>query len=64
MTAEEFQLWTKAMKAAGIVTRETSCQELLKISNASYHNYKKRGAPYHIALACSALLHKKKAYGQ
>ncbi len=60
MTADEFKAWERDMIAAGRCRpeygRDKDLAELLGASQDSIINYRKRGAPQTVALACSALL--------
>lgn len=60
MTADEFRAWEQDMIRAGRCRAEygkdADLSRLLGASQDSIINYRKRGAPQTVALACSALL--------
>jgi DNA-binding CsgD family transcriptional regulator len=62
MTAEQFNNWLAAMKAAGLARSDAKCAELLGISANSVVTMKKNGADLRTALACRALLHRMEPY--
>ena len=62
MTPQSFTSWLAAMKAAGLSRSDADAGRQLGITPDTVVNYKKRGAPVAIALACRALLHRLEPY--
>ena len=63
MTAEEFNDWLAAMKAAKLATSDAHCGRLLGVSANSVLAMKRGGADRRTALACAALLAGIEPYG-
>jgi DNA-binding transcriptional regulator YiaG len=53
MSADEFKEWLKTMKISG-----AKAARLLGVHVNTVTKYKRRGAPDHVALACTALYHR------
>lgn len=56
MTAEDFNAWLAAMKAAGLARSDADCAKLLGRTPHAIVKMKRRGAGRVTALACRALL--------
>lgn len=63
MTPESFNRWLADMKAAGIAKSDADCARLLGLSANSIVAMKKNGADQRTALACRALRHLLRPYG-
>lgn len=64
MTPEQFTDWLEDMKDSQLARTDADCGRLLKVSANSIVTMKKKGACHRTALACSALLHRLKPYGE
>jgi DNA-binding CsgD family transcriptional regulator len=64
MTPETFTRWLADMKSAGLARSDAECARLLGLSANSVVSMKRAGADRRTALACRALLHRMKPYGQ
>lgn len=64
MTAEAFNHWLAEMKSAGLARSDAECARLLGISANAVLSMKKNGTDRRTALACRALLHLMKPYGE
>lgn len=64
MTPAAFTIWLAAMKAAGLARSDAECGRLLDISADTVVRLKRDGTDRRTALACRALLHRMKPYGE
>lgn len=64
MTSEVFTAWLADMKSAGFARSDAECARQLGISANGLLKMKKQGADRRTALACRALLHLMKPYGE
>ena len=64
MTKEDFRQWLTAMKKTLRVNSDAECAQLLGVSKTAVQDFKKRGADRRTALACRALIHSLKPYGE
>lgn len=64
MTAQEFCNWIEEMKAAGLADSDLSCARLLGRRRQWMLDSKAKGTNLSTALACAALLHGLRAYGE
>lgn len=62
MTAESFNNWISAMKAAGLARSDADCARQLGKSDDTIVTYKRKGTDLTVALACRALLHRMEPY--
>jgi hypothetical protein len=62
MTPEHFTAWLAEMKSAGLSRSDADAGRQLGVTADTVVNYKKRGAPVYIGLACRALLHRMEPY--
>ncbi len=63
MTPEAFRDWLDEMKDAGLAHSGAECGRLLGVNKNSILAYKAKGTDLKTALACRALLHRLKPYG-
>ena len=56
MTPDDFKAWLEAMRADGHVTSDAHAGRLLGVTPDTVVNYKTRGAPVAVGLACRWLL--------
>ena len=64
MTPAAFQAWLAEMISAGHATSEREAIGKLGFTAPNTATkYKHHGAPYHVGLACAAVLHGLKPYG-
>jgi hypothetical protein len=64
MSPQEFKDWLDEMKSAGLANSDAKCAELLDVSANAVVGMKKNGADRRTALACRALLHRMKPFGE
>jgi hypothetical protein len=64
MTPEAFTNWLADMKAAGLARSEAECGRMLGVSANTLTSYKRKGGGRWLGLACRALLHRLKPYGE
>lgn len=64
MTSADFKRWLAEMKAVGAVSSDADCARLLDVSPNTLVSLKRKGADRRTALACRALLHRMKPYGE
>lgn len=64
MSAAAFRVWLSEMKEAGLARSDAECARLLGISANSVVAMKRNGADTRTALACTALLHRMKPFGE
>lgn len=63
MTSDAFTAWLAEMKSAGLAKSDAECARLLNLTPHAIVKMKRRGCDTRTALACSALLHRLRAYG-
>lgn len=64
MTGQQFADWIEDMKQAGLARSDADCAVLLGVNRNSIVNRKRDGVRLETALACRALLHRLKPYGE
>jgi len=64
MTAEAFNRWLSEMRSSGLARSDAECARLLGVSANAVVGMKKKGADHRTDLACRALLHRMKPYGE
>lgn len=64
MTAAAFRVWLSEMKDAGLARSDAECARLLGVSANGVVLMKKNGTDHRTALACTALLHRMKPFGE
>jgi len=62
MTPDAFRRWLAEMKSAGLASSQAEIAEKLGADKNSVTNWKIRPAPYHVSLACRALLEELEPY--
>ena len=63
MTPDAFSRWLAEMKTSGLAKSDAECARLLGVSANSVVDMKKKGTEHRTDLACRALLHRMKPYG-
>ena len=64
MTSEEFKQWLEEMKYLGAARSDADCAKLLGVTANTLVSLKRIGADRRTALACRAILHRMKPYGE
>lgn len=63
MTAEQFRAWLDEMQSSGRARSDAECGRLLGLTPNGVLKRKAQGAGLEAALACQAVLHGMKPYG-
>lgn len=63
MSPELFKQWLLEMKTAGLAKSDAECGRLLGVSANAIVGMKSNGTDHRTDLACRALLHRMKPYG-
>lgn len=63
MTPDDFKQWLLEMRTAGLARSDAECARMLGVSPNAVVAMKKNGTDRRTDLACRALLHRMKPYG-
>lgn len=63
MSPEAFIRWLSEMRSSGLAKSDAECARLLGVSANAVVEMKKRGTDHRTDLACRALIHRMKPYG-